>query len=85
MAGVLYTVFASDPSGRRYNCSATSDSGCELSTLECGTEYNVTITPSRDGCVGVDSPYQLVRTGRDQMMLYTIYNFNHLAADALNT
>ena len=64
MAGVLYTVLAADASGQRHNYSA-AHTGCELSTLECGTEYNLTVTPSRDGCVGVDSAYELVKTGRD--------------------
>ncbi|KAI3368520.1 hypothetical protein L3Q82_025527 [Scortum barcoo] len=46
--GVKYMVSAVDATGRQHNCSGTT-SGCDLNTLECGTEYNVTITPSRKG------------------------------------
>lgn len=61
---VEYTVSAVDAVGHRYNCSGT-DSGCDLDTLQCGTEYSVTITPSRDGCVGRDSPKEMIMTGED--------------------
>ncbi|XP_044055462.1 uncharacterized protein LOC122877670 [Siniperca chuatsi] len=61
MAGVVQTVSAVDTTGRRHNCSGTS-SGCNLSTLECGTGYNVTITPSRNKCVGRDSPTKMITT-----------------------
>ncbi|XP_061739473.1 uncharacterized protein LOC133540674 [Nerophis ophidion] len=60
-AGVVYTVSAVDLTGRQHNCSAT-DGGCDLSTLDCGKEYNVTVTPSRDGCVGVISPSRWIQT-----------------------
>ncbi|TMS20298.1 Fibronectin type III domain-containing protein 7 [Larimichthys crocea] len=63
--GVVYTVSAVDTAGPNYTCSGTT-SGCSISTLECGTRYNVTITPSMDGCVGRDSPVQVVTTGKDQ-------------------
>lgn len=63
--GVVHTVSAVDTTGRRHNCSSTNGS-CNLSTLECGTEYNVTITPSRNGCVGRDSPTKMITTGKDQ-------------------
>ncbi|XP_068446237.1 uncharacterized protein [Clinocottus analis] len=61
VAGVVHTVSAVDAAGRRHNCSGTN-AGCNLSTLDCGTEYNVTVTPSRNGCVGRDSPTQLIKT-----------------------
>uniref|UniRef100_A0A3B4UUE8 Fibronectin type-III domain-containing protein n=1 Tax=Seriola dumerili TaxID=41447 RepID=A0A3B4UUE8_SERDU len=61
VAGVLYTVSAVDKTGHRHNCTGTN-SGCNLSTLECGTEYNVTITPSRNGCVGRDTPTKMITT-----------------------
>ncbi|XP_034036686.1 fibronectin type III domain-containing protein 7 [Thalassophryne amazonica] len=56
MAGVLYMVSAVNSSGQVHNCSSSTANSCNLSTLECGTEYSVTITPSRDGCVGRTSP-----------------------------
>jgi hypothetical protein len=70
VAEVLYTVTAECPSGQHYTCNVTG-MGCDLSTLSCGTEYNVTVTPSHvtpshGGCVGVNTPSQLVKTGRDQ-------------------
>nr|XP_046247875.1 uncharacterized protein LOC124060678 [Scatophagus argus] len=61
LSGVAHTVSAVDAAGRRHNCSGTH-SGCNLSTLECGTEYNVTITPSRDGCTGRDTPMKMITT-----------------------
>ncbi|XP_039984445.1 uncharacterized protein LOC120790698 [Xiphias gladius] len=61
VAGVVYMVSAVDKTGQRHNCTATND-GCNLSMLECGTEYNVTITPSRNGCVGRDSPTKVITT-----------------------
>lgn len=63
--GVVHTVSAVDTTGHRHNCSGTS-SGCDLSTLKCGTEYNITITPSRNGCVGKDSPTKMITTGKEQ-------------------
>lgn len=65
VAGVMYTVSAVDAMGHQQNCSSING-GCDLSTLACGTEYNVTITPSRDGCVGRDSPTKMIKTGKDQ-------------------
>lgn len=65
VAGVVYMVSAVDKTGQRHNCTATND-GCNLSMLECGTVYNVTITPSRNGCVGRDSPTKVITTGKDQ-------------------
>ncbi|XP_054458913.1 fibronectin type III domain-containing protein 7-like [Anoplopoma fimbria] len=61
VSGVVYTVSAVDATGRQHNCSGTN-AGCNLSMLECGTEYNVTITPSRNGCVGRDSPTKKIKT-----------------------
>ncbi|XP_074491158.1 uncharacterized protein fndc7b [Sebastes fasciatus] len=61
MAGVVHTVSAVDATGRQHNCSGTN-SGCDLTMLGCGMEYNVTITPSRDGCVGRDSSTQMIKT-----------------------
>ncbi|XP_034066039.1 uncharacterized protein LOC117542456 [Gymnodraco acuticeps] len=60
MSGVVYTVTAVDAAGQRQNCSGSI--GCDLTTLQCGTDYNVTITPSRDGCVGRDSPTKMIKT-----------------------
>lgn len=64
VVGVVNTVSAVDPMGRTHNCSGAT-SGCDLNTLECGTNYSVTITPSRDGCVGRDSTTQMITTGKD--------------------
>ncbi|XP_061884565.1 uncharacterized protein LOC133635404 [Entelurus aequoreus] len=61
VAGVVYAVSAVDLSGRQHNCSAT-DGGCDLSTLDCGKEYNITVIPSRDGCVGRHSPSRWIQT-----------------------
>ncbi|XP_067454263.1 serine-rich adhesin for platelets [Thunnus thynnus] len=61
VAGVVYTVSAIDATGRRHNCSSETNY-CDLSTLECGMQYNVTITPSRNGCVGRDSPTKTIMT-----------------------
>ncbi|XP_034531079.1 uncharacterized protein LOC117806306 [Notolabrus celidotus] len=61
VSGVMYTVSVVDTAGSRHNCSS-ADTGCDLTTLECGTKYNVTITPSRNGCVGRDSPTQMITT-----------------------
>ncbi|XP_071200535.1 mucin-3B [Salvelinus alpinus] len=61
VAEVLYTVTAECPSGQHYTCNVTG-MACDLSTLSCGTEYNVTVTPSHGGCVGVNTPSQLVKT-----------------------
>ncbi|XP_014901851.1 uncharacterized protein fndc7b [Poecilia latipinna] len=61
VSGVVYTVSAVDEEGRAHNCSGTN-SGCNIHTLQCGTEYNVSITPSRDACVGQDSATALIST-----------------------
>lgn len=66
VAGVMYTVSAADAKGARHNCSSTN-SGCNLSTLACGTQYNVTITPSRNECVGKGSQTKMVKTGKYQL------------------
>ncbi|XP_006797927.2 uncharacterized protein LOC102776891 [Neolamprologus brichardi] len=60
VAGVMYTVSAADAKGARHNCSSTNN-GCNLSTLACGMQYNVTITPSRNECVGKDSQTKMVK------------------------
>ncbi|XP_062308247.1 uncharacterized protein LOC134012721 [Osmerus eperlanus] len=60
VAGVLYTATAVCSGGRLFTCSAPQ-TGCNLSNLTCGMEYNVTVTPSRGGCVGADSPVQRIR------------------------
>lgn len=61
VAGVLYSAMAVGPDGLEHSCSS-SDGGCDLDALDCGTEYSVTITPSRDGCVGTRSAPQIVQT-----------------------
>lgn len=64
MPGVVYTVYAADAVGHIYNCSGTNS--CNLKTLNCGTGYNVTITPSRNDCVGRTSPTKLITTGKQK-------------------
>ncbi|KAJ3599685.1 hypothetical protein NHX12_033641 [Muraenolepis orangiensis] len=59
--GVLYTATARHSDGRLHNCSA-EHSGCSFSSLECGSQYNLSVTPSRGPCLGACSPYQLIRT-----------------------
>ncbi|XP_027882788.1 uncharacterized protein fndc7b [Xiphophorus couchianus] len=61
VSGVVYTVSAVDEEGRAHNCSGTN-SGCNINTLQCGTEYNVSITPSWDACVGRASATTLIST-----------------------
>ncbi|PWA21255.1 hypothetical protein CCH79_00009504 [Gambusia affinis] len=61
ISGVVYTVSAVDEEGRAHNCSGTN-SGCNIDTLQCGTEYNVSITPSWDACVGQNSDAVLIST-----------------------
>ncbi|XP_075901618.1 uncharacterized protein fndc7b isoform X2 [Nelusetta ayraudi] len=62
LSDVLHTVTAVDAAGRQHNCSGVSSSGCDLTTLDCGTKYNLTITPSRNGCIGRDSPTKTITT-----------------------
>lgn len=69
MAGVVYAVSAVDAAGRQHNCSGTN-TGCDLGMLECGTEYNVTVTPSRNACVGRDSATKLIKTGKPPDLSY---------------
>uniref|UniRef100_A0A8P4G5R4 Fibronectin type-III domain-containing protein n=1 Tax=Dicentrarchus labrax TaxID=13489 RepID=A0A8P4G5R4_DICLA len=61
VAGVVHTVSAVDAAGQRHNCTGTN-SGCDLSTLECGMKYNVSVTPSLNGCVGRDSHTEMITT-----------------------
>lgn len=61
----MHTVLAVDATGKQHNCSGTSG-GCDLSKLSCGTKYNITITPSRNGCVGRDSPTKMITTGKEE-------------------
>lgn len=61
----MHTVSAVDAAGHQHNCSGTTG-GCDLGTLSCGTKYNVTITPSRNGCVGTDSPTKMITTGKEE-------------------
>ncbi|XP_023809630.1 fibronectin type III domain-containing protein 7-like [Oryzias latipes] len=61
ITGLVHSVTAVDAAGQKHNCSGT-DTGCNLSSLKCGTEYNVTITPSRNECVGKSSPTEMIKT-----------------------
>lgn len=70
---VVHTVSAVDAAGHQHNCSGTISS-CDLITLSCGTMYNVSITPSRNGCVGRDSPTKVITTGKEEFK----YNSIHL-------
>lgn len=62
-AGVVHMVSAVDRTGHQHNCSGTTG-GCKLSTLECGKQYNVSITPVRNGCVGRNSATPVITTGK---------------------
>ncbi|KAL1022755.1 hypothetical protein UPYG_G00031900 [Umbra pygmaea] len=59
--GVLYNLTAEGPSGQKYTCT-TDGIGCSLNMLYCGMEYNLTVTPSQNGCVGVSSPSESLKT-----------------------
>ncbi|XP_053718297.1 uncharacterized protein LOC128757216 [Synchiropus splendidus] len=61
MVGVVYEVMAEDALGRRHHCNGSNS--CDLTTLACGTHYNLSVTASRDGCAGRASPLQLIDTG----------------------
>lgn len=61
---VLHTATAMDHLGRSHTCS-TADSSCDIHSLRCGTEYNVTVTSSRDGCAGPPSEVYTVKTGQE--------------------
>ena len=66
VAGVTYTAVALEncTDGQMFMCNAT-DTSCDLPTLSCGKEYNVTVVPiSRDYCVGEYYPIQHIRTGQ---------------------
>lgn len=69
LSDVLHTVTAVDAAGRQHNCSGVSSSGCDLTTLDCGTKYNLTVTPSRNGCGGRDSPTKTITTGEEHFFL----------------
>ncbi|KAJ8384528.1 hypothetical protein AAFF_G00204430 [Aldrovandia affinis] len=59
--GVLYTVLATDANGDSSTCT-TADTNCALTTLRCGTLYNMTVSGSRDGCMGALTSQQTFRT-----------------------
>ncbi|RVE73628.1 hypothetical protein OJAV_G00033020 [Oryzias javanicus] len=61
MTGLVHSVTAVDAAGEMHNCNGTNI-GCDLSSLKCGTEYNVTITPSRNKCVGKASSTERIQT-----------------------
>uniref|UniRef100_A0A674DRB0 Uncharacterized LOC115157442 n=1 Tax=Salmo trutta TaxID=8032 RepID=A0A674DRB0_SALTR len=52
--GVAYSARASDVQGSSVECN-TTDSNCALTRLQCGSEYNVTVTASKDNCSSVPS------------------------------
>uniref|UniRef100_A0A3B3BWR1 Fibronectin type-III domain-containing protein n=1 Tax=Oryzias melastigma TaxID=30732 RepID=A0A3B3BWR1_ORYME len=61
VTGLVHSVTAVNAAGEMHNCSGTNI-GCDLSSLKCGTEYNVTITPSRNKCVGKASSTERIQT-----------------------
>ncbi|CAL8306274.1 unnamed protein product [Lota lota] len=61
-AGVLYTVAAAPHAGGRPHSCSAAHTGCSLGALECGAQYNVTVTPASGACVGSHGPPRLVRT-----------------------
>lgn len=75
LSDVLHTVTAVDAAGRQHNCSGVSSSGCNLTTLDCGTKYNLTVTPSRNGCVGRNSPTKTITTGGELFFFFAFSLF----------
>ncbi|XP_055364580.1 uncharacterized protein LOC121202196 [Betta splendens] len=71
--GAVYVVTAVDTAGHQDNCTSTGG-GCGLSTLQCGNEYNVSVTPFRNGCVGRTSPTTLIKTGKHSILLLYIFS-----------
>lgn len=69
VTGLVHSVTAVDAAGEMHNCSGTNI-GCDLSSLKCGTEYNVTITPSRNKCVGKASSTERIQTGKDIIFMF---------------
>ncbi|XP_072294150.1 uncharacterized protein fndc7b [Eucyclogobius newberryi] len=59
--GVLYSVSAVGDDGAMHECNGSSGD-CDLGLLPCGSEYNATVTPSRDGCVGISTAPIAFRT-----------------------
>lgn len=76
LSDVLHTVTAVDAAGRQHNCSGVSSSGCDLTALDCGTKYNLTVTPSRNGCVGRDSPTKTITTGGEHFFFFPFSLFS---------
>ncbi|KAJ8357216.1 hypothetical protein SKAU_G00200100 [Synaphobranchus kaupii] len=58
---LFHNATAVGPLGRSYTCS-TTNSSCDIHSLQCGAEYNVTVTSSMDGCAGPASALHTVRT-----------------------
>lgn len=77
LSDVLNTVTAVDAAGRQHNCSGVGSSGCDLTTLDCGAKYNLTVMPSRNGCVGRDSPTKIITTG-GEIFSFFFLNFVQL-------
>ncbi|XP_067369826.1 mucin-3B [Channa argus] len=61
VAEVVYTVSAVSTTDHQHNCNSTNGS-CDLNALKCGKQYDITITPSRNGCVGTTSSTQVIKT-----------------------
>ncbi|KAK2835181.1 hypothetical protein Q5P01_015665 [Channa striata] len=61
VAQAVYTVSAVSTTDHQHHCNSTSG-GCDISALKCGKEYNISITPSRNGCVGRTSSTQVIKT-----------------------
>ncbi|KAK6311083.1 hypothetical protein J4Q44_G00191380 [Coregonus suidteri] len=52
--GVAYRAQALDVQRSSVDCN-TTDSNCALTRLQCGSEYNVTVTASKDNCWSIPS------------------------------
>ncbi|KAJ8274470.1 hypothetical protein COCON_G00090950 [Conger conger] len=58
---MTFNATAVDHLGRSHKCS-TTNSSCDIHSLQCGTEYNVTVTSCADGCSGPPSEVYTIRT-----------------------
>lgn len=57
-----YLAAAEMADGQRLVCSTNSTS-CDISGLQCGQEYEVTVTAMDNSCNGTKSTSQTLRTG----------------------
>lgn len=66
---VLYQAVGTTDGGHQAMCN-NSQTHCDLSGLQCGQTYNVTVVSKDDTCSSVDSDTAHVRTGKGRIDLY---------------